>query len=63
MTEAGNHHTSALYHIAPTLLTRVIACWGRGEPYVLRDIDGRAVSPHEARAIIAARYTVPAEVR
>lgn len=63
MTVAGKHHTSALCHIAPTLLTRVIACWRRGEPYVLRDVDGRAVSTGEARAIIAARYTVAADVR
>jgi transposase len=63
MTETGKHHTSALCHIAPTLLTRIVACWRRGEPYVLRDIDGRAVDPIEARAIIAAHYTVTAEVR
>jgi len=63
MTEAGKHHTSAICHIAPTLLTRIIACWRRNEPYVLRDIDGRPVTPAEARAIIAARYTVPADVR
>ncbi len=63
MTEAGKHHTSALCHIAPTLLTRIIACWRRGQPYVLRDIDGRTVDAVEARAIIAARYAVPAEVR
>lgn len=63
MTEAGKHHTSAICHIAPTLLTRIIACWRRNEPYVLRDLDGRSVAPAEARAIIAARYTVPADVR
>lgn len=63
MTEAGKHHTSALCHIAPALLTRIVACWRTGEHYVLRDVDGRAVDPAEARAIIAARYTVPEEVR
>jgi transposase len=63
MTEAGKHHTSAICHIAPALLTRLIACWKRGEPYVLRDVDGRPVTLTEARAIIAARYTVPAAVR
>ena len=63
MTEAGKHHTSAICHIAPALLTRIIACWRSGERYVLRDVDGRAVDPVEARAIIARRYTVPAEVR
>jgi transposase len=63
MTESDKHYVSALCHIAPTLLTRIVACWRRGEPYVLRDVDGRAVDAVEARAIIAARYTVPATVR
>jgi transposase len=63
MTESGKHHVSALCHIAPTLLTRIVACWRKGEPYVLRDVDGRVVDAVEARAIIAARYTVPAAVR
>jgi transposase len=63
MTEAGKHHVSALCHIAPTLLSRIVACWRSGERYVLRDVDGRTVDVAEARAIIAARYTVPADVR
>ena len=63
MTESGKHHVSALCHIAPTLLSRIVACWRRGETYVLRDVDGRTVDRTEARAIIAARYTVPASVR
>jgi len=29
----------------------------------LRDVDGRVVTPEEARAIIAQKYTVPKEVR
>ena len=62
MTEAGKHHTSAICHIAPALLTRIIACWRTGERYVLHDVDERAVDSLEARAIIAARYTVPADV-
>lgn len=42
---------------------REFACWRKGERYVLRDVDGRGVDPLEARAIIAARYTVTSEVR
>ena len=53
MIEAGKHHNSALYHIATTLLTRIIACWRAGQPYVLRDIDDTAVTNEQARAIIA----------
>ena len=63
MVSAGKHHNSALCHIATTLLTRVVACWRRGERYVIRDCDGRPVSVAEGRSIVAERYSVPAEVR
>jgi hypothetical protein len=33
MVIAGKHHNSAICHIAKTLLTRVVACWRRGETY------------------------------
>ena len=63
MVSAGKRHNSALRHIATTLLTRVVACWRRGERYVIRDCDGRPVSVAEGRSIVAERYSVPAEVR
>lgn len=63
MVHGGKHHISALCHIATTLLTRIASCWRRGEHYQLRDLDGRAVTTAEARAIIAQRYTVSAELR
>lgn len=63
MIHDGKHHISALCHIAITLLTRIAACWRRGEHYQLREIDGRAVTVDQARAIIAQRYTVSAELR
>jgi hypothetical protein len=63
MTQAGKHHTSALCHIATTLLTRIAACWRNGTPYQLRDLDGRPITVEQARLIIAERYTVPAELR
>jgi transposase len=63
MVSAGKHHNSALCHIATALLTRIVACWRRRERYVIRDCDGRAVSVAEGRAIVAERYTVPAELR
>jgi len=63
MVQAGKHHNSALCHIATTLLSRIVACWRAGEPYVIRDTDGTAVSVAEGRRIIAERYTVPAELR
>jgi len=63
IVERRLHHSSALCHVSTTLLTRIAACWRTGQPYVVRDVDGRAVTPSEARAMIAARYTVPPEAR
>ena len=63
MVTAGKHHHSALCHVATALLTRIVACWRRGERYVIRDCDGRPVSVAEGRRIVAERYTVPAELR
>jgi transposase len=63
MVTEGKHHTSALCHIATVLLTRIVACWRRGEPYVIRDLDGQPLTPDQARAIIAARYTIPDTIR
>lgn len=63
MTEAGKHHTSALCHLATTLLTRIAACWRNGTPYQLRDLDGRVITAQQARAIIAERYSIPPELR
>jgi transposase len=63
MVEAGKHHNSALCHVASTLLTRIVACWRAGEPYVIRDTEGTAVSVAEGRRIVAERYTVPSELR
>lgn len=63
MIQAGKHHNSAVCHIATALLTRMVACWRRGERYVVRDLDGREVTLQEARRIIAERYTIPPDRR
>jgi hypothetical protein len=63
MVEAGKHHNSALCHIATALLTRIVACWRAGEPYVIRDTDGTVVSVAEGRRIVVDRYTVPCGLR
>jgi len=63
VVERRLHHYSALCHVATTLLTRIAACWRSGQPYIVRDIDGRPVTRAEARAIIADRYTIPPEIR
>jgi transposase len=63
MVVAGKHHSSALCHIASTLLTRIAACWKAQTPYQLRDVDGRPVDLSQARAIIAERYQIPDDIR
>ncbi len=57
------HHYSAICHLATTLLTRIAACCRRGEPYVIRDIDGRRITAAEGKAIVKARYRIPPEIR
>ena len=63
MVVAGKHHSSALCHIATTLLTRIAACWKAQTPYQLRDVDGRPIDLSQARAIIAERYQIPDDIR
>ncbi len=63
MVIAGKHHNSAICHIATALLTRVVACWRRGERYVIRDLDGRLITAAEGREIVAERYPIPGELR
>jgi len=49
--------------VAAHLAERAWLVTRRGTPYVLRDIDGTTVTPAEAKAIIAERYTVTEETR
>ncbi|MCP4222766.1 MAG: IS110 family transposase, partial [Actinomycetia bacterium] len=63
IVERRLHHYSAICHLATTLLTRIAACWRRDERYVIRDIDGRRITPTEGRAIVQARYRIPPGIR
>ena len=63
MVHKGKHHNQALCACATHLLDRVLTIWREDRPYVVRDVDGTAVTWEEARQIIAIRYTVPPEVR
>jgi hypothetical protein len=63
MTERGKDHLGALCVTAASLAERSWTVMHRGTPYVLCDTDGRPVTPAQAKAIIAERWTVPAEVR
>jgi Transposase IS116/IS110/IS902 family len=57
------HHDSAICHIATTLLTRITTCWRTGEHYVLRDTDGRPITPEEGRRIVLTHYQVDKQTR
>jgi transposase len=63
MTDTARHHTAALCTIAAVLLTRILACLRSGQPYQLRDVDGRPITPSQGRAIVAQRYRIPPEIR
>ena len=63
IVERRLHHYSAICHLATTLLTRIATCWRNDERYVIRDIDGRRITPAEGRAIVKARYRIPPQIR
>ena len=63
MTERGATHLKASCVVAGHLAERAWAVMNRGEPYVICGNDGQPVTPAEAKDIIAARWTVPEEVR
>jgi len=63
MVNKGKHHAQAVCAGATHLLDRIRVVLTEDRPYELRDVDGTPVTPQQARAIIAERYTVPEEVR
>lgn len=63
IVERGAHHTKALCVVAARLAERALLVMQRGEPYILRDVDGNPVTPAQATAIIAERYTISDEIR
>jgi transposase len=63
MVERGKDHLGALCVVAAHLAERAWVVMDRGTPYVVCDTDGTPVTPTQAKAIIAERWTVPEEVR
>ena len=63
MVGAGKHHNSALCHIATALLSRIVACWRTGQPYICGTSTAPRSPKEQARAIIAERYTIPKYLR
>ena len=63
MTERGAPHLKALCVVAAHLAERAWLTLSRAKPYVIRDLQDRPISPQQARELIAAQFTVPANVR
>jgi transposase len=58
LMSGDRHRNSAICHLATDLLTRIAACMRTGQPYVIRDVDGREITATEGRAIVKTRYKV-----
>jgi transposase len=63
MVERGKDHLGATCVVAAALAERAWTVMARGEPYQIRDTDGRSVTAAEAKTIIDEHWTVPADVR
>jgi Transposase IS116/IS110/IS902 family len=59
----GKHHNSALCSVSAVLITRIAACWRKGELYRLRDEDGEAITEAEGKAACADRFKIDPKVR
>lgn len=58
LMSADRHRNSAVCHLAAVLLTRIATCWRTGQPYVLRDVDGRDITRDEGRRIVQEKYKI-----
>jgi transposase len=63
VVQRGKSHLGAICVVAAELAERAFVVMSRRTPYELRDLDGRPVTPEQAKAIIAAHFTVTEEVR
>jgi transposase len=56
LMSGDRHRDSAVCHLAADLLTRIAACMRTGQPYVIRDVDGRQITEAEGKTIVKTRY-------
>lgn len=63
MVVKGKHHRQAVCAVVTHLVDRIFAVLKEGRPYVIRDLEGRSITPPEGREIINDHLTVPAAVR
>ncbi len=59
----GKHHNSALRALSAVLITRIAACWRKGEHYQLRDEYGDAITEAQGKAACADRFKIDPKVR
>ena len=59
----GKHHNSALCSVSAVLITRIAACWRKGELYQLRDEDGEVITEAEGKAACTERFKIDPKVR
>jgi hypothetical protein len=59
MVKKGHHHKQALCAVATRLVNRIYRVLKTGEPYVLRDQNGTAITIQEGRRIVTAQFIVP----
>ena len=63
MVRKGHHHKQALCAVATRLVNRIGKVLRTGEDYELRDTDGTPISVAQGKAIVAERFSIPAEIR
>lgn len=63
LMSGDRHRDSAVCHLATDLLTRIAACMRTGQPYEIRDVDGRQITATEGRAIVKERYKIDQKKR
>jgi len=63
MVHHGKNHKQAMGAIMSHLAARVIKVLKDGRQYELRDNEGKAISPTEAKKLILHHYQVPENVR
>jgi len=63
MVHHGKNHKQAMGAVMSHLAARVLKVLQDGRPYELRDNEGKAISPVEAKKLILHNYQVPENIR
>ena len=59
----GAHHTKAVCTVMARLADRILKIYEEDRDYVLRDLEGRAVSSSTAKQIIEEHFAVPKNIK